>query len=144
VTRKRDYSVEQANRTLPYVGTIVRELMERYARIQSLSKEHHDTPRDHAEKRGRMRALMQEEAAALHACHQELQALGIELKDYEMGLVDFPARIEGRTIHLCWKHGEPEIGHWHEVDAGFRGRHAVPAGEPGWPHKTTAAPASQD
>ncbi len=40
----------------------------------------------------------------------------------EHGLVDFPTRLEGRTVYLCWKWGEPEISNWHEVDGGFAGR----------------------
>ena len=40
----------------------------------------------------------------------------------EHGLVDFPTRLEGRTVYLCWKWGEGEIAHWHEVDGGFVGR----------------------
>ena len=52
----------------------------------------------------------------------ELTALGVELKDYLTGLIDFPARFDGRDVYLCWRLGEPEVAHWHEVDAGFAGR----------------------
>jgi len=142
--RKRNYSVEEANRTLPYVRTVVRELMDRYARIQTLTRQHHDTPRAHAGKRARLRALLQDEATGLHACHEELSAIGVELKDYELGLVDFPAQLEGRAILLCWKQGEEAVGHWHEVDAGYRARNAVPDGEACWPRAPTVAPASPD
>jgi hypothetical protein len=40
----------------------------------------------------------------------------------EQGLVDFPTRLDGRTVYLCWQWGEEDIEAWHEVDAGFRGR----------------------
>ncbi|MSR22704.1 MAG: DUF2203 family protein [Gemmatimonadetes bacterium] len=40
----------------------------------------------------------------------------------EHGLVDFPARFEGRTIYLCWRLGEEDIMAWHEMDSGFAGR----------------------
>ena len=53
---------------------------------------------------------------------EELQRLGIELKDPEKGLIDFPCLFEGREIYLCWKHGEDSIEHWHEIYAGFAGR----------------------
>ena len=49
-------------------------------------------------------------------------AAGIELKDYFTGLIDFPCRMDGREVYLCWRLGEPEVGHWHELDAGFAGR----------------------
>src|SRR5262249_33900136 len=52
----------------------------------------------------------------------ELRQLGVELKDFFAGLVDFPCWMDGREVYLCWKQGEPEVAHWHEVDAGFAGR----------------------
>ena len=55
----------------------------------------------------------------------ELQALGVELKDFEQGLVDFYALREDRLVYLCWRLGEEHITHWHEVDAGFTGRRPV-------------------
>ena len=56
---------------------------------------------------------------------QELGALGCELKDYEMGLIDFPGRHEGHAVCLCWKLGEEKIGFWHEIEAGLAGRQPV-------------------
>ena len=53
---------------------------------------------------------------------RELQNLGIELKDYFIGLIDFPCRMDGREVYLCWRLGEPEVAYWHELDAGFAGR----------------------
>jgi hypothetical protein len=58
---------------------------------------------------------------------QELQQLGIELKDFHSGLIDFPARMGNRVVYLCWKLGEPEVAHWHELDAGFAGRRRIKA-----------------
>jgi hypothetical protein len=58
---------------------------------------------------------------------QELHELGIELKDFFMGLVDFPCWRDGREVYLCWKLGEPEVAHWHETDAGFAGRQPLEA-----------------
>ena len=55
----------------------------------------------------------------------ELQALGVELKALEQGMVDFYALREDRLVYLCWRLGEEHITHWHEVDAGFTGRRPV-------------------
>ena len=53
----------------------------------------------------------------------ELHDLGIEIKDYTRGLIDFPSMRGERIILLCWQLGEgDEIGWWHETDAGFAGR----------------------
>ena len=51
-----------------------------------------------------------------------IQETGCIVKSINEGLVDFPHLREGREVYLCWKHGEPDIGYWHEVDAGFAGR----------------------
>ena len=55
----------------------------------------------------------------------ELSNAGVELKDFQMGLVDFIGRHQGRDVYLCWKLGEASITHWHELDAGFAGRQPV-------------------
>jgi hypothetical protein len=47
---------------------------------------------------------------------------GILLRDPESGLVDFPYELEGRTVYLCWKLGEGDVGYYHEVHAGYGGR----------------------
>ena len=57
---------------------------------------------------------------------QELRTLHIELKDYFTGLIDFPCWMDGREVFLCWRLGEPEVSHWHELDAGFAGRQKLP------------------
>jgi len=52
----------------------------------------------------------------------ELQAADIVVRDVARGLVDFPALRDGAEVYLCWLVDEPEIEHWHELDAGFAGR----------------------
>ncbi|HMG32545.1 MAG TPA: DUF2203 domain-containing protein [Blastocatellia bacterium] len=56
---------------------------------------------------------------------QEIQYLGVLIKDYRTGLVDFPYERDGRIVYLCWKADEDEIGWWHEVESGFAGRQPV-------------------
>ena len=53
---------------------------------------------------------------------QEIEYLGVHVKDPRTGLVDFPYDHDGRIVYLCWKPDEDEIGWWHETDAGFAGR----------------------
>lgn len=56
---------------------------------------------------------------------RELEQRGVEVKDLDQGIIDFPSRQFGRVVLLCWRIGEAEIGFWHEEDAGFRGRRPV-------------------
>ena len=53
----------------------------------------------------------------------ELESLGIQLKDYHQGLIDFPSMRDGRVVLLCWKADEgDQVEWWHDVEAGFAGR----------------------
>lgn len=54
-----------------------------------------------------------------------IQELGIEIKDVDMGLVDFHGTRAGREIYLCWRYGEEEIAYWHDLDAGLAGRQPI-------------------
>ena len=55
----------------------------------------------------------------------EIDATGVQVKDLDIGLLDFPCEFEGRTILLCWKLGEAAITHWHGTDEGFAGRKPI-------------------
>jgi hypothetical protein len=52
----------------------------------------------------------------------EIDSIGVQVKDLDTGLLDFPCLIDGEIVLLCWRMGEPRIDFWHTVDAGFRGR----------------------
>jgi hypothetical protein len=52
----------------------------------------------------------------------EIDSIGVQVKDLETGLLDFPCRVEDELVLLCWKRGEERIDYWHTTEAGFRGR----------------------
>jgi len=52
----------------------------------------------------------------------EIDSIGVQVKDLEQGLLDFPSVIDGKQVLLCWKLGEPAITHWHTEEEGFAGR----------------------
>jgi hypothetical protein len=52
----------------------------------------------------------------------EIDAIGVQVKDLEAGLLDFPCRIDDQVVLLCWRMGESAIEHWHTVESGFQGR----------------------
>ena len=56
-----------------------------------------------------------------------IRALGGEVKDLDLGLVDFPSTRNGEEILLCWKLGEKSLGYWHSVDGGFASRRPIDA-----------------
>lgn len=53
---------------------------------------------------------------------QEILSFGIEIKDFDKGLCDFPHERDGKIVYLCWRRGEDRIEWWHDMDAGFAGR----------------------
>jgi hypothetical protein len=55
----------------------------------------------------------------------EIDAIGVQVKDLDIGLLDFPCEVDGQTILLCWKLGENAITHWHGVSEGFAGRKLI-------------------
>ncbi len=60
--------------------------------------------------------------AELNAEVQRIQDMGIQIKDFDRGLVDFPHLRDGREVFLCWELEEDDIDFWHDIDAGFPGR----------------------
>jgi hypothetical protein len=55
----------------------------------------------------------------------EIDSIGVQVKDLNIGLLDFPCEVEGRVILLCWKLGEKSITHWHGTEEGFAGRKPI-------------------
>lgn len=123
----KQFSVEEANRTLPLVRRIVEDIVATYQRWQERVREFEsiaasaraDRPGDAAE---RIQFEVQQLAAEIAGYVEELTELGIEFKGFETGLVDFPGEIEGRPVYLCWQLGESSVQFWHARDAGFAGR----------------------
>jgi hypothetical protein len=52
----------------------------------------------------------------------EIDSIGVQVKDIESGLLDFPCQMDGQVVLLCWRMGESAIEHWHTVESGFQGR----------------------
>jgi hypothetical protein len=55
----------------------------------------------------------------------EINAIGVQVKDLDIGLLDFPCMVNGEIVLLCWKMGEPTISHWHGTEEGYAGRRPI-------------------
>jgi hypothetical protein len=55
----------------------------------------------------------------------EIDSIGVQVKDIDAGLLDFPCNLDGEVVLLCWRMGETSIEHWHTMDSGFQGRQPV-------------------
>jgi len=119
------FTVDQANSALPLVRRIVRDIVNSHEQAAQLQAKLDEAPtsRDAAAAQSQLEVTLRR----LEEYVDELRELGIELKDYQTGLVDFPSRHLGRDIWLCWKLGEEKVEYWHELHAGFAGRQPVSA-----------------
>ncbi|HET7456360.1 MAG TPA: DUF2203 domain-containing protein [Gemmatimonadaceae bacterium] len=125
------YTVEQANRSLPLVRRIVEDVVSQYRRWQDRVRELETlnavrTAADDIPRATELEAEIHALAVEIEGFRRELRDLGLEVKDYSRGLVDFPAVIGGREVFLCWRIGEPAVQFWHDKDAGFAGRRPIP------------------
>ena len=130
------FTIEQANAMLPLVRAITsdlahvaHEVVERRNRLQLLMAGRQLKAGDpYAEELAQIEKEIEKDAARLQDYVAELRELGVEPKGAVDGLVDFPALVDGRLVFLCWKLGESEVTHWHNIDAGFSGRQSLVAG----------------
>jgi hypothetical protein len=133
---RKVFSVEQANAALPLVRAIAtdlaelsRDVIERRERLSLLMGGRQREKRDlYGEELAHIEEELKRDTERLQSYVEELRELGVESKNPPEGLIDFPAVMEGRPVYLCWKLGEPEVLHWHDLDAGFRGRQSLTAG----------------
>jgi|WetSurMetagenome_2_1015567.scaffolds.fasta_scaffold421359_1 hypothetical protein len=127
--RKKYFSLCEANRSLVLVRRIVadivrdyRQLCELHAACRTFDSSGNVTQ---AEEIRRKYASVTDHLSELQ---EELEKVGCEVKDYRMGLVDFPALLNRkREIRLCWQLGEERIACWHEPDAGYADRRPIMA-----------------
>lgn len=133
------FTVAEANRTLPLVSRIVRDVVADHPRWRELVAEYEVaalSSRPEGGESADQARLQKEIDAVAHRIDgyvRELGEVGCHLKSYEDGVVDFYARYQNRLVFLCWRLGEEAVTHWHELDGGFGGRQAIPedlAGEP--------------
>lgn len=130
----RTFTLDEAQSLLPVLESLLRtaisskKLMEEVeAEMQSLSQRIFLNGGTHVEvipiaKRKSERAKAEQRAKDALA---EIDSIGVQVKDLDIGLLDFPCLVDGRIILLCWKLGEKSITHWHGTQEGFAGRKPV-------------------
>lgn len=124
--RTRFFSLDQANQALVLVRRIVADIVGGYAQLMDLQETleaiQGRQPRPRCEE---LRQELIRMVERLQLCLGELEEVGVELKDWATGMVDFACIWHGRQVMLSWQHGEPAISHWHQVDESFATRHPL-------------------
>ena len=123
----KTFTVEQANRMLPLVRRIVRDIVDTHRRwtraVQSYETAATWTRADSPSSQlSALETDVKRLAAEIEGYLGELRELGVDFKGFDQGLVDFPGERDGRVICLCWKLDEDEVRYWHEVSDGYAGR----------------------
>lgn len=119
------FTVEEANSLLPSVRPVIRSIQRSHGRLVNFQAAARQAA-EGAESGGggfqdgpRYARLLIE----LSTSAGQLESLGIQLKDYGQGLIDFPSMRDGRVVLLCWKADEGDhVEWWHDIEAGFAGR----------------------
>ncbi len=122
-SKKRRFSLAEANRSLPLVQRVVTDIVRSHEQAVALQAKLEDGAK--GDERSATQEKLEKLMDKLQGFVDELAEIGVELKDYSIGLVDFIGRHEGRDVYLCWKLGEDKIGYWHDLHTGFAGRKPV-------------------
>ena len=117
--------------TLPLVRRIVQDIVDEYAEWKSTLGSYEVVAArtqgniGESEEAAALRTQVDEIAQRINEFIEELKQIGCVLKGFDDGLVDFHSTLDERDIFLCWRLGETEVSHWHEIDVGFAGRRSV-------------------
>jgi hypothetical protein len=130
----RHFTPEEANAALEQVRPLVEQMVvRRRAHVEALERQEELEGRIRGNGGGIPPAELAEAAAevdrqarSLARTVDDIVELGVEVKDLDEGLVDFPALRGGETVLLCWQLGEDEIAYWHSPEDGFAGRRPLP------------------
>ncbi len=119
----KTFTLAQANALISQLDQLLEEMLAVRAQLLALGPSLEPVLRaadgnGGSKKAGDYVLLMQR----LNACTSTFQEWGIELKDIESGLVDFPHYRDGQLVYLCWQRGEARIEYWHDLESGFAGR----------------------
>jgi hypothetical protein len=127
----KTFTLGEAQTLLPVVEALLRkaqaaaaEAEEREREMQQLSQRIFLSGGMHVDVSAAARRRAEREKAVQDAKDTlaEIDSIGVLVKDLEQGLLDFPSVMDGKTVLLCWKLGEPTIAHWHTEEEGFAGR----------------------
>ena len=127
VKQPRVYTLEEARALVPQVRAVLLQLAvqkrrqdDAHAALHALLDANGD-PR-HADEADRREEEIRQIGESIGALLEHVSAMGVEVRDLEMGLVDFPGERDGRPIWLCWRLSDPELAFWHGTNEGYASR----------------------
>src|SRR5215470_13331944 len=132
----RTFTLEEAQTLLPVLESLLRTAIDGKKLIESVDTELQELAHRVFLRGGilvnivylaRRKAEREKAIQRVKDAIAEIDATGVQVKDLDIGLLDFPCEVDGEVILLCWKLGETAITHWHGVSEGFAGRKPIDA-----------------
>ena len=132
--KPKTFTLQEAQRLLPVLRSLLQRAMEGKQAIQQIDQEFLDLKHRVLLSGGlfidvagivRRRAERDKLLQGIQDAMAEIDAIGVQVKDLEIGLLDFPCQVEDEIVLLCWKYGEEKIEFWHGMEEGFAGRKPI-------------------
>ncbi len=130
----KTFSLREAQELLPVLESLLRTCMRAKSMMDEIDAEFQELNaqvfvnggmlvdvKQYARRKAEREKAVQRAKDAL----EEITAAGVQVKDLDTGLLDFPCKVDGEIILLCWRLGEDAITHWHSVEEGFAGRKPI-------------------
>jgi hypothetical protein len=130
----RTFTLQEAQSMLPILETLLRKSIESKALIEEIDQEFSELSERIFLNGGMLvdvvacatrKAQREKAIQSAKDTLSEINAIGVQVKDLDIGLLDFPCRVDGEIVLLCWKMGEPTISHWHSTEDGYAGRRPI-------------------
>jgi hypothetical protein len=130
----RTFTLDEAQTLLPVLESLLKQAIQGKKLIEEVDAELQETAHRVFLNGGTLVNVVHlakrkaEREKAIHRIKDavsEIDATGVQVKDLDVGLLDFPCKVEGEIVLLCWKLGETKIGFWHDTTSGFAGRKPI-------------------
>jgi hypothetical protein len=131
---RKNFSLEEAQNLLPVMESLMRTAIDCKKRIEEIEEQFKQINHSVFLRGGvrldvvslaRVRAESDKAIQRVKDTMAEIESIGAQVKDLDIGLIDFPCAVDGTTVLLCWKFGEERITHWHGVNEGFTARKPI-------------------
>ena len=131
---ERTFTLDEAHELLPVLESLLRQAIDGKKQIEEIDKELKDVAHRvfltggmllPLARLARRKAEREKAAQQVKDAVSEINSTGVQVKDLDIGLLDFPCVVDSHTVLLCWKLGEKKITHWHGVQEGYAGRKPI-------------------
>jgi hypothetical protein len=134
MAKQKTFKLEEAHALLPVLRSLIKRAMDDKGVIEAVEKQLQDLKHRILLSGGlfvdipavaRRRAQRDKAFQDIKDTLAEIDAIGVQVKDLDIGLLDFPCAVDDEIVLLCWKYGEEKIEFWHGMEEGFKGRKPI-------------------